>query len=118
MVDGQVRVTAAARVVEHLGHRGGNVVQTASGSRWFAYCGCGYVSTTSTTEKLAMSKLVHHLKMAIRKWRLSGVPIERYRPAPPADWPKVIAANPHLAAYLKKTGASLQESPEKAALTS
>lgn len=118
MVQERAKVNAAAMLVEHLGHNGGRVAPTVSGARWFAYCSCGFVTSTRPTEKDALGALVHHLKLAVRKWRLSGVPITAYPPAPAPDWAKILPSYPHLGAYLEKSGVSLLEKPEKAVLTS
>lgn len=91
--------SAMAEIVGHLGHQGGNVVQTVSGNRWFSYCGCGFVSSTSISEPDALGKLVHHLRLVAKAWRQSGLPLLATRPAPAPDWLEVRRRNPHFDAF-------------------
>lgn len=90
---------AASEILAVLGHQGGNVAQTVSGARWFAYCACGFVSSTSGTEADAMGKLVHHLRLEMRRWKVAGVPLLAMPPAPPADWAEVRRRHPHFRAF-------------------
>lgn len=61
-----------------LGHREGGVYQKSTG-RWRAYCGCGWVSRTSVSQKEAAGMLVHHLRAAMKEHRESGLPLPTRR---------------------------------------
>ncbi len=84
-------------IAQRLGHAGGQVEQTVAQTRWFSWCACGFVSTTRNTEADALGALVHHLKLALRAWTRSQLPLEAYPPAPTADWERVAKMHPHWA---------------------
>ncbi len=90
---------ALAEIAETLGHAGGRVVQTAARTRWFAMCACGYVSTTRNTERDALGGLLHHVRLAIKEWHGSGLPLAAAKKAPPADWAEVARRQPHYRAW-------------------
>lgn len=98
-------------IVERLGHSGGKVEQTVAQTRWFAWCSCGFVSTTRNTETDALGALVHHIRLETRKWTRSGVPLDAYPPAPAPDWEMVRRRNPHWA--LKRADEARRRTPEE-----
>jgi len=85
-----------AEILAHLGHIGGRVEQTAAGTRWFGLCSCSWVSTTRNTEADAMGALTHHVRLVLREWRRSALPLAATRPAV-ADWERARRRHPHLA---------------------
>lgn len=95
-------------IAERLGHYGGMVEETVARTRWFSSCACGFVSTTRNTEADALGALVHHLRLELRKWTRSGLPLDAYPPAPSPDWEMVRRRNRHWA--LKRAEESGQES--------
>jgi hypothetical protein len=84
-------------IAEKLGHSGGQVEQTVAQTRWFAWCACGFVSTTRNTEADALGALVHHLKLEMRAWTRSALPLDAYPRAPAPDWERVARRNRHWA---------------------
>jgi hypothetical protein len=48
---------------------------TRCGARYFAECGCGWMSTTRATPGDVLGAVCHHLHLVIRKWDLSGQPL-------------------------------------------
>ncbi len=85
-------------IAARLGHAGGCVEQTVAQTRWFSWCACGFVSTTRNTEADALSALVHHIKLEIRAWHRSELPLDAYPPARPPNWTMVARKNRHWAA--------------------
>ena len=75
-------MTAASEIAQRLGHGACAVEETVSGHRWFGWCRCGYVSTTKTSEALAVGAVVHHVQAEIRQWQTTGRPAT---PAPEGD---------------------------------
>jgi hypothetical protein len=94
-------------IAETLGHYGGEVEQTVAQTRWFSWCACGFVSTTRNTESDALGALVHHIKLELRAWTRSSLPLAAYPPAPAPDWAMVARRNPHWA--LKRRTDTLEQ---------
>jgi hypothetical protein len=90
-----------AEIARQLGHLGGRVDLTVAGTRYFSWCSCGFVSTTRNTESDAAGALVHHLRLAMREWRLTGLPLSAMPPRKNTDWKRVRRRAPHLDAWLK-----------------
>lgn len=89
---------AALQVMaQRLGHGQVAVETTVSGVRWFSWCGCGWVSTTTTAEKEAVGAVLHHVRMQLRAWQRTGLPLDAMpEPAVP-DWEKVRKQRRHFA---------------------
>jgi len=97
-------MTAASEIAQRLGHGECAVEQTVSGHRWFGWCRCGYVSTTKTSEALAIGAVVHHVQAEIRRWQTTG---RRATPAPEGDWERAAEMHPHWAARRQRTPSPL-----------
>jgi hypothetical protein len=80
-----------------LGHGKLAVETTLSGARWFSWCICGWVSTTRLTETDAASAAVHHVRLAMKEWTRSGLPLAAAKKAPEGDWEKVARKHRHWA---------------------
>jgi hypothetical protein len=93
-----------AEVARRLGHEGGRVVETVARTRWFSMCACGFVSTTRNTEQDAAGALVHHVKLAIKSWHRTGLPIAAAKKAPAPDWDLVARRSTHYALWRKEVG--------------
>ena len=97
-------MTAPREIAQRLGHGECAVEETVSGRRWFGWCRCGYVSTTKTSEALAVGAVVHHVQAEIRRWQTSG---RRATQAPEGDWERAAKMHPHWAARRKRTPSPL-----------
>jgi hypothetical protein len=73
---------ALGEIAARLGHQHIALHETRGG-RFFVSCDCGFVSTTSLTDRDALGKAVHHVDLAIRAWHRTGLPL-------PADFPSVV----------------------------
>src|SRR5664279_444535 len=93
-------MTAPREIAQRLGHGECAVEATVSGHRWFGWCRCGYVSTTKTSEALAVGAVVHHVQAEIRRWQTTG---RRATPAPEGDWERAATMHPHWAARRQRT---------------
>lgn len=101
-------------ILDRLGHRGAVVEQTVSGSRWFAWCECGLVTTTRNTEADAASAITHHVRLVLREYRRRALPLAAYPDPPPAtDWEKVRRRHRHWA--LKREADGSQPMPREIA---
>jgi hypothetical protein len=89
-------------ILNRLGHVGYRIDQTVSGLRWFAWCSCGFVTTTRNTETDAAGALIHHTRIVLRAWHRSGLPLADFPPAPPADWERVGRKHPHWARKMRQ----------------
>jgi hypothetical protein len=98
-------------ILNRLGHVGYRIEQTVAGTRWFGWCSCGFVSTTRNTETDAASAVIHHTRLVLRAWHRSGLPLDAYRPAPPANWKMVARKHRHWA--LKMAAATPEEIEER-----
>lgn len=79
-----------------LGHGRLAVEQTVAGTRWFAWCECSWVSSTTNFESDAAGAAVHHVRVQLREWRRIGLPLSATRPAAP-DWPRALRKHRHFA---------------------
>jgi hypothetical protein len=91
---------ALREFVQALGHAGGQAVPTVSGALWFGMCSCGWVCPqTYRTQASATGALIHHVRLAVREWHRSGLPLAAARKAPSADSTRAARRHRHYAAW-------------------
>lgn len=86
-----------------LGHTEVGVVATASGRRWFAYCACGWASTTGSTEVVSTQAAVHHVTKAIKDWHRSERPLPPEPGPQPIPWQAMARKYRHVEQWLAAT---------------
>lgn len=85
-------------IAARLGHGSLKVEPTVSGTRWFGWCECGWISTTRRDQADATGAVLHHVRKAMKAWTNSGLPLEAYGRAPspsPEEWERLAKSYPH-----------------------
>jgi hypothetical protein len=91
-------------ILERLGHRGAVIEQTVSLSRWFSWCECGWVSSTTNTESDAAGAVNHHVRQVLRDYRRRALPLSAYPEPRETDWEMVRRRRPHWALKRREEG--------------
>lgn len=94
---------AKQELARRLGHTEIGVMDTASGRRFFAYCSCGYASTTRATQRLAVEAAMAHIDSSIRAWHQSGLPLPSEPGPRPVPWAEMARKFRHVEQWLAAT---------------
>jgi len=87
-------------IARRLGHTEVGVVATASGRRWFAYCSCGWASSTGSTESVSAQSAVHHVTTAVKAWHRTGTALPPEPGVRPVPWTQMARKYRHVEQWL------------------